>query len=109
MTIGERIRAIREQKDMSLEDVAKICGTSRQAIYKYENNIVTNIPYDRIILLSQALGVSPSALMGWEEAPVVSADGLSQRQRSIVDKIMLMSDDELDRFEKILDLVDRKG
>ena len=40
MTIGERIRLIREQKEMSLEDVAKICGTSRQAIYKYENNIV---------------------------------------------------------------------
>lgn len=95
MTIGERIRAIREQKDMSLEDVAKICGTSRQAIYKYENNIVTNIPYDRIILLSQALGVSPSALMGWEEAPVVSADGLSKAKLDLIEQIKALPEEKV--------------
>lgn len=67
MSIGQRIRDAREQKNMTLDDVAKRCKTTRQTIYKYENEIVTNIPYDKIELLSEALGVTPSYLFGWEE------------------------------------------
>ena len=67
MSIGTRIRELREARAMSLEDVAKLCGTTRQTIYKYENEIVTNIPYDRIILLSKALSTTPSKLFDWKE------------------------------------------
>ena len=67
MSIGLRIKTAREQKDMTLDEVAKRCGTTRQTIYKYENGIVTNIPYDKIELLAEALGVTPSYLFGWEE------------------------------------------
>ena len=67
MTIGQRIREARERKDMTLDEVAKRCNTTKQTIFKYENEIVTNIPYDKIVLLSNALDVSPSYLFGWEE------------------------------------------
>ena len=67
MSMGTKIRELREAKGMSLEDVAKLCGTTRQAIYKYENEIVTNIPYDRIILLAKALNTTPAQLFDWED------------------------------------------
>ena len=67
MTIGQRISAARERKNMTLDEVAKRCNTTKQTIFKYENEIVTNIPYDKIVLLSNALDVSPSYLFGWEE------------------------------------------
>lgn len=67
MSIGQKIREIRESRSMSLEEVAKLCGTTRQTIYKYENEIVTNIPYDKIVLLSKALQTTPSKLFGWDE------------------------------------------
>ena len=67
MTIGQRIRAARERKDMTLDEVAKRCNTTKQTIFKYENEIVTNIPYDKIVLLSNALEVTPSYLFGWDE------------------------------------------
>ena len=67
MTIGQRIRVARERRDMTLDEVAKRCNTTKQTIFKYENEIVTNIPYDKIVLLSNALEVSPSYLFGWEE------------------------------------------
>lgn len=67
MSVGLRIKLAREQRNMTLEDVAKLCETTKQTIYKYENEIVTNIPYDKIVLLSKALDVSPSYLFGWEE------------------------------------------
>ena len=67
MSVGLRIKLAREQKNMTLEDVARLCETTKQTIYKYENEIVTNIPYEKIVLLSKALDVSPSYLFGWEE------------------------------------------
>ena len=67
MSIGMRIKSAREQRDMTLDEVAKRCNTTKQTIFKYENEIVTNIPYDKIVLLSKALDVSPSYLFGWEE------------------------------------------
>ena len=67
MTIGLRIRTARERKNMTLDEVARLCNTTKQTIFKYENEIVTNIPYDKIVLLSNALEVSPSYLFGWDE------------------------------------------
>ena len=67
LSIGQRIKLAREQNNMTLEEVAKRCETTKQTIFKYENEIVTNIPYDKIVLLSKALNVTPSYLFGWKE------------------------------------------
>lgn len=67
MTIGQRISEARVRKDLTLDEVAKRCNTTKQTIFKYENGIITNIPYDKIVLLSYALDVSPSYLFGWDE------------------------------------------
>ena len=77
-TQGERIKRLREKAGLTLEEVGKEIGLTKQAIYKYENDIVTNIPYDRIILLSKALNVQPWELLGWETPSKISrADDLS--------------------------------
>jgi transcriptional regulator with XRE-family HTH domain len=67
MSVGQRIKIAREQKNMTLDEVAKRCETTKQTIFKYENEIVTNIPYEKIVLLSKALDVTPSYLFGWDE------------------------------------------
>ena len=85
MTIGQRIRAARERKDMTLEEVASRCNTTKQTIFKYENEIVTNIPYDKIVLLSKALSVSPSYLFGWDEMK----DSPSELQLTEGEKMLL--------------------
>lgn len=72
MSIGQKIKELRELRNMSLEDVAKLCGTTRQTIYKYENEIVTNIPYDKIVLLAKALNTNPSQLFGWKDDKKIS-------------------------------------
>ena len=58
MSVGLRIKLVRERRNMTLDEVAKRCETTKQTIYKYENEIVTNIPYDKIVLLSKALDVT---------------------------------------------------
>lgn len=85
MTIGQRIKEARERREMTLDEVAKRCNTTKQTIFKYENEIVTNIPYDKIVLLSNALDVSPSYLFGWDE----KKESPSQPELTEGEKMML--------------------
>ncbi len=67
MTLGERIRTVRESLKMTQEELGELCGTTKQTIFKYESGIVTNIPLDRLTLLAEKLGVTPAYLTGWGE------------------------------------------
>lgn len=67
MKMGEKIRHLREQKNMSMEDLGKMLGVQRQAIMKYEKGIVENIPRKTIEKLSRVLGVTPCDLMCFED------------------------------------------
>lgn len=71
MNIGDRIKYKREQKGLTLEELGKLCKTTKQTVYKYENSIVTNIPLDRLALIAQALDVSQAYLMGWDDNTAV--------------------------------------
>ena len=67
MTVGARIKIAREAKKITQEELGTLCGTTKQSIFKYENGIVTNIPFDRLERIAECLDVSPAYLMGWEE------------------------------------------
>ena len=65
--IGVRMKAARIKNQMTLEEVAQLTGVTRQTIQKYENEIITNIPSDKIEAIAKALRTTPSYLMGWED------------------------------------------
>ena len=65
--INENIYSLRKQQNMSLEELGKKIGTSRQTIQRYESGEIKNIPYNKICSLADALGVSPAHLMGFED------------------------------------------
>lgn len=65
MTKGYRIRAKREELGISQTDLAKSIGVSKQTLYKYEHDIVTNIPSNIVERMSHALNCSPGYIMGW--------------------------------------------
>lgn len=79
MDKGSRIRAAREAKNLTQEELGTLCGTTKQTIFKYENNIVTNIPTDRMEKMAEVLGVTPSYLMGWEG---ITLETVSEEHRS---------------------------
>ena len=95
MTIGQRIKVARERKDMTLDEVARLCNTTKQTIFKYENEIVTNIPYDKIVLLSNALEVSPSYLFGWDEKkPSPSEPTLTEGEQLLLNLFRQIPEDQ---------------
>lgn len=67
MTIGEKIKLLREEAKLSQGELAEKANTTKQNIYKYEKGIITNIPSDRIELIANALSTTPAYLMGWNE------------------------------------------
>lgn len=67
MTVGERIKRKREELRISQTDLARRIGVSKQSLYKYETDVVTNIPFIIIEQIAIVLDVSPCYLMGWEQ------------------------------------------
>lgn len=64
---GDKIRLLRLRNGQTLDDIARSVGVGRQAIYKYEQGTVTNIPLDNLEKIAYALGTTPSYLAGWED------------------------------------------
>lgn len=67
MTVGERIKKERERFSISQTELAQKIGVSKQTLYKYETNIITNIPSDTIERTANVLNCSPAYLMGWDD------------------------------------------
>lgn len=73
MTVGERIKEMRMRLNMSQVAFAEKLEVSKQTLYKYENNIITNIPSDKIEKAAELGNVTPAYLMGWTEDDSVFA------------------------------------
>ena len=67
--IGERIATARIARKLTQEDVARLVGTSRQNICRYELGTIKNIPQEKIQALAQALRVSEKYLLGFDDTP----------------------------------------
>ena len=68
-TTGNRIRELRQRFNLTLDDVAKHLGVGRQAIYKYEQGTVTNIPLDNLEKMAELFNTTPGYLAGWSDKP----------------------------------------
>lgn len=68
-TIGQRIKKARERLKLTQTQVADRLDISSQLYYKYERDIITNIPSDKIEAMAKMFHVSPAYLMGWETDP----------------------------------------
>lgn len=67
MTRGDKIKTAREKCGITQTMLADKIGVSKQTMYKYESNIVTNIPTDKIEAIADVCHCTPEYLMGWSE------------------------------------------
>lgn len=77
MTVGERLKEIREKNGMSQVEFADKINVSKQTLYKYENNLITNIPSDKIEAAAKLGNVSPSYIMGWEVSSAANSNTIA--------------------------------
>ena len=80
MTIGERIKAKRKEKNISVEYVAKALGVSVSTVYRYEDSTIEKIPIKVFDKLCQIFETSASELMGNDSTVQKTADSELPRE-----------------------------
>ena len=65
--MAQRIRTLRQEKGLTLEQVAEVVGVGRSTVRKWETGMIANMRRDKIADLAKALGTTPAYLMGWQE------------------------------------------
>ena len=66
MELSEKIKMLRIQNGLTLEEVGNIVGVGKSTVRKWESGEIANMRRDKIALLAKALHVTPGYLMGWE-------------------------------------------
>lgn len=65
--MGNRIKQLRLQANLTQEELGKIIGVNKAAIQKYESGQVMNMKRSKIATLSKYFKVDPTWLMGFDE------------------------------------------
>lgn len=104
MTVGEKIKEKRILLGISQTELANMVNISKQSLYKYENNIITNIPSDKLELIAKKLKVSPAYLMGWDR-DIVNMD-LTDSEACVINAYREKNNEEKHAIRKYLDIWD---
>ena len=73
MDMKDKIKLLRKQQGLTLEDVGRIVGVGKSTVRKWETGDIANMRRDKIALLAEALHTTPGYLMGWEGAEQATA------------------------------------
>ena len=109
MTKGQRIKQLREGMNMTQEELASRLNTTKQTISKYEKDIVTNIPSDRIEAMATVLNTTPEDILGWKNEKITISEDVKKKTELATDIVIRMgSNDEFCELVKILYRLDTK-
>ena len=115
MTVGQRLKQLREKAGLSQVDLAAKLNVSKQNLYKYENDIITNIPSDKIEEAASILNVSPSYIMGWtkfdDRCSGKEADDNDERLSKLAANILNFHGDQkrlIDNYGQLSDINKKK-
>ena len=64
--MAQRIKALRQERGLTLEQVADVVGVGKSTVRKWETGMIANMRRDKIASLAKALSTTPEYLMGWE-------------------------------------------
>ena len=83
--MAQRIKELRQARDLTLEQVADVVGVGKSTVRKWETGMIANMKRDKIASLAKALGTTPEYLMGWEE----KKDSPAEPQLTEGEKVLL--------------------
>ena len=65
--IAKRLKELRTEKQLSLQELADRTGLTKSTLQRYETGNIGNIPLSKIDILAKGLDVNPHVILGWEE------------------------------------------
>ena len=99
MEIGDRIKNLRKEKDMTQEELAQALGyKSKSSVAHIENG--RDVPRSMVVQLADVLDTTPAYLMGWEDTAQTKSAPIINDRSAIIARINSLSDEQ---FEKLSD------
>lgn len=108
MEIKDILKNRRLERNMSLKDVADMVGVTISTISRWESGDISNMRRDRIVSYANALAISPSIIMGWEEPPSKTEKSYFKLTESELVLIKKYRQHPADGKADINDLIDSK-
>lgn len=84
--IHERIKRLRKQNNLSVDEIIKKLNISRATYYRYESNEIEKLPLTILEPLANILNTTPAYLMGWEEPHQAKQTVLSSKNERDIQK-----------------------
>ena len=100
--MAERIKSLRQERGMTLEQVADIVGVGKSTVRKWETGMIANMRRDKIADLAKALGTTPAYLMGWKEEETPDEFELTEGEK---DMLSLFRQIPVDRQAEAVELL----
>ena len=110
-TLHSRITELCKERGISGSRMCLDLGMSKSTMSDLKSGRKKSFTAETAHKIASYLGVSVAYLLGEEEKDTkkeqpIEIDGLSKKQQAFINKVMQMSDAELDRLDKILSLVE---
>lgn len=103
MEIKDIIKQKRTENGLTMKELAQKVGVSEATVSRWESGNLATMKHTKIILLANALGISPAAL--FTSAPAPAPLSLSQQEETLVKKYRQL---DADGKEDVDDYVDMK-
>lgn len=102
MDMGQKIKFLREQQNMTLEELGNKVGVGKSTVRKWENGIIANMRRDKIAKIATALNCSPAYIMGWEEEAKIADSSytltVSPKVQQLVEVVSNMNSEQVDKI-----------
>lgn len=100
MDMSKRIKELRLEKGLTLEQVGNIVGVGKSTVRKWETGMIANMKRDKIASLSKALGVSPSYLLGYTDKRELQP---TKEESHLISLIKQLTEEEVEELSNFVD------
>jgi transcriptional regulator with XRE-family HTH domain len=102
MDLGNIIKQLRIENNLTQEELGKMVGLKKAAIHKYESGIVQNMKRTTISKLANIFNVSPSYLLGYTDERTLQP---TKQENELINLILQLTDEETEELSKFVDYI----
>ena len=104
-----RIHKLIIESGKSYQELEKLTGIKKSSLQRYASGVTGKIPLTAIEKLASAFSVSEAYIMWGDETQKQPAESeLSIQKKELIEKVMRMSDEELQKLDLLLRVVESK-
>ena len=103
---GKRIKELREKLGLTLGELGEKVNLHESTIQRYESGGIKQLSIDKAKDFANALSVTPSYLMGWEEAPKQTPSTIAAH---LPDGVKLTDEEQSQLDDYIQFILSRRG